>query len=305
MLTVTRVASGGQSTEAGGAHMLIERLRHHVGVLAGDIGERNIYHPAALHAAADYIRRQWNAQGYEMTSHRYAVGEVQSENLEITVQGKAKPEEIILIGAHYDTVPGSVGADDNASGVAALLEISRDFVRFEAERTLRFVAFVNEEAPFFASGQMGSMVYAKAARARGDDIRLMASLEMLGFYSDQPGSQNYPPLLGFFYPERGNFVAFVSNLQSRKRLREMVQAFRAHSDFPAQSLAGFESVPGLAWSDHLSFWRQGYRAVMVTDTAFYRYAYYHTPFDTPDRLVYASMARVVDGLRHTVATLSR
>jgi Zn-dependent M28 family amino/carboxypeptidase len=285
--------------------MLIERLRHHVSVLAGEIGERNIHRSAALHAAADYIRREWKAQGYVVTSHRYAVGAVQSENLEVTVRGKARPDEIILIGAHYDTVPGSPGANDNASGVAALLEISRDFVGLEPARTVRFVAFVNEEAPFFASGQMGSMVYAKAARARGDDIRLMASLEMLGFYSDQPRSQSYPPLLGFFYPDRGNFVAFVSNLRSRKRLQEIVQTFRAHSDFPAESLAGFESVPGLAWSDQLSFWRQGYPAVMVTDTAFYRYAYYHTAFDTPDRLVYASMARVVAGLRLTVAVLSR
>jgi Zn-dependent M28 family amino/carboxypeptidase len=285
--------------------MLIERLRHHVSILAGAIGERNVFRPAALHAAADYIRGEWQAQGYPVTSHRYEVAGVPSENLEVTVKGTAKADEILLIGSHYDSVQGSPGANDNASGVAALLEVSRDFVRFKPARTVRFVAFVNEEPPFFASGQMGSMVYAKAARARGDDIHLMVSLEMLGFYSDRPGSQRYPPLLGFFYPNRGNYIAFVSNLNSRKRLQEIVQAFRAHSDFPAESLAAFEAVPGVGWSDQLSFWRHEYQAIMVTDTAFYRYAHYHTAFDTPDKLLYPSMARVVEGLRQTVAALSR
>jgi len=285
--------------------MLIERLQSHVSALAGTIGERNVFRPAALRAAADYIRGEWDRQGYEVTSHGYEVAGVSSENLEITLQGKAKRGEIILIGAHYDSVRGSPGANDNASGVAALLEISRDFVQFAPERTVRFVAFVNEEPPFFASGQMGSMVYANLARARGDRIHLMVSLEMLGFYSDRPGSQRYPPLLGFFYPDRANYIAFVSNLNSRKRLSDIVQAFRAHSDFPAESLAAFEAIPGLAWSDQLSFWRHGYPAVMITDTAFYRYAHYHTAFDTPDKLVYPSMARVVEGLRHALAALSR
>lgn len=285
--------------------MLIERLQSHVSALAGTIGERNVFRPAALQAAADYIRGEWKGQGYHVMSHRYEVGGVSSENLEITVRGKAKVDEIILIGAHYDSVSGSPGANDNASGVAALLEISRDFVRYAPERTIRFVAFVNEEPPFFASDQMGSMVYAKAARARGDRIHLMVSLEMLGFYSDRPGSQRYPPLLRFFYPDRANYIAFVSNLNSRKRLSDIVQAFRAHSDFPVESLATFEAVPGVGWSDQLSFWRHGYPAVMITDTAFHRYAHYHTAFDTPDKLLYPSMARVVAGLRHAIAALSR
>lgn len=194
---------------------------------------------------------------------------------------------------------------DNASGVAALLEISRRFDRLAPERTVRFVAFVNEEPPFFQSGRMGSMVYAKMARARGNDIRLMVSLEMLGCYDDTPGSQRYPPLLRFFYPDRANFIAMVSNVDSRRELRQLVQAFRAHSDFPVESLAAFELVPGLSWSDQLSFWRQGYAAVMVTDTAFYRYTHYHRASDTLDRLAYAPMARVVEGLRQAIAALAR
>jgi hypothetical protein len=285
--------------------MMTERLRRHVEVLASEIGERNVFRPAALRAAADYIRGEWGRQGYQVASQRYDVGGVTSENLEITVRGKTKSNEIILVGAHYDTVQGSPGANDNASGVAAMLEISRDFVSFGTERTVRFVAFVNEEPPFFASGQMGSAVYSKTARDRGDDIRLMVSLEMLGSYSDRPGSQSYPPLLRFFYPARANFVAMVSNFPSRQALQELARAFRAGSDFPLETLAAFEFVPGLAWSDQLSFWRQGYAAAMVTDTAFYRYPHYHRASDTPEKLDYPSMSRVVLGLRNAIAGVAR
>ena len=284
--------------------MLTDRLRTHVAALAVEIGERNVFRPRSLHAAADYIRGEWAAMGYQVAAQSYLAEGIQSENLEITLPGKTKPSEIILIGAHYDSVRGSPGANDNASGVAALLEIGRVFARFTPERSVRLVAFVNEEPPFFYWGQMGSMIYAKAARARGDDIRLMVSLEMLGCYSEEPGSQSYPPLLRFFYPDRGNFVAFVSNFRSRKPLQRLVEAFRTHCDFPVESLATLEVVPGVAWSDHLSFWRQGYPALMVTDTAFYRYAYYHTALDTPEKLNYAAMARVVEGLQKAFATLA-
>lgn len=283
---------------------MVDRLRAHVAKLATEIGERNVFRPRALHAAADYIRGEWTAMGYDVDAQSYRANGVLSENLEITLPGTGTPGEVILIGAHYDSVQGSPGANDNASGVAALLEIGRAFARVASDRSVRLVAFVNEEPPFFYWGQMGSMIYAKAARARGDDIRLMVSLEMLGCYSDAPGSQSYPALLRFFYPDRGNFVAFVSNLRSRKPLRQLVAAFHAHSDFPAESLATFQFVPGVAWSDQLSFWRQGYPALMVTDTAFYRYAYYHTALDTPEKLNYPAMARVVDGLQQAFASLA-
>jgi len=201
-------------------------------------------------------------------------------------------------------VQGSPGANDNASGVAGLIEIARLLRGAAAARTIRLVAFVNEEPPFFYWGQMGSRIYARAARARGDDIRVMLSLEMLGCYRSEPGSQSYPPFLKFFYPGRGDFIAFVSNLRSRRALREVVAAFKANSDFPVESLASPAIVPGVSWSDQLSFWREGYRAVMVTDTAFYRYRWYHSPRDTPEKLNYADMARVVDGLARAVRALA-
>ena len=279
-------------------------LRRHVKELAVVIGERNIFRPHALWAAADYIRAEWRAQGYEVMSQAYQAEGVASENLEITRAGRSRPGEILLIGAHYDSVAGSPGANDNGSGVAALLEISRFMAERSPERTVRFVAFVNEEPPFFFWGQMGSLVYAQMARARGDNIQLMMSLEMLGCFLDERGSQSYPPLLRYFYPDRGNFIAFVSNLKSRKALKRAFKTFRARSDFPAESLAAPSFVPGVGWSDQLSFWRQGYRAMMVTDTAFYRYPYYHSGRDRAEQLNYPCMTRVVEGLRETIAELA-
>jgi Zn-dependent M28 family amino/carboxypeptidase len=275
-----------------------------VQALAGDIGERHIHRPAALHAAEAYIRRAFEALGHAVARQAYAAGGVESANLEIAIAGNVRAGEIVLAGAHYDTVPGSPGADDNASGVAAVLELARLLRETRAPRTIRLVAFVNEEPPFFSTGEMGSRVYARAARARGDDIRVMLSLEMLGCYSDAPGSQAYPPLLSRFYPDRGDFIAFVSNLRSRRALNAAFGAFKAASDFPAERLAAPAFVPGVGWSDQVSFWREGYRALMVTDTAFYRYRHYHGRGDTPEKLDYARMARVVEGLAATLVALA-
>jgi len=283
---------------------LESRLRQHVVALATDIGERHVRRPQALHAAEAYIAGEFAALGYEVARQTYLAERVESSNVEVTVPGGAQANEIVLVGAHYDTVPGSPGADDNASGVAGLIEIARALRETRCARTVKLVAFVNEEPPFFYWGEMGSRVYARAARARGDDIRVMLSLEMLGCYSDSAGSQDYPPPLGFFYPDAGNFIAFISNLRSRRALAGLVRAFKAGSDFPAEKLASPAFVPGVAWSDQLSFWREGYPAVMVTDTAFYRYRHYHQSTDTPDRLDYARMARVVEGLARAVRALA-
>jgi Zn-dependent M28 family amino/carboxypeptidase len=283
---------------------LEERLRRHVQALAGEIGERHVWRPQALHAAAAYIRGQFEAAGFAVAAQAYETHGVRCENLEVAIPGSGGGGEILLAGAHYDTVPGSPGADDNASGVAGLIEIARELRACAPARTLKLVAFVNEEPPFFPFGRMGSKLYADAARARGDDIRLMLSFEMLGCYRDEPGSQAYPPFLSWFYPERGNFIAFVSNLRSRRRLAEFTRAFRAHCDFPSERLAAPALVPGVSFSDQLSFWRAGYRAVMVTDTAFYRNPHYHCASDTPERLRYPEMARVVHGLARALAALA-
>jgi Zn-dependent M28 family amino/carboxypeptidase len=283
---------------------LESRLRRHVERLADEIGERHVLRPEALHAAERYIGETLRALGYEVSRQAYQAQGVDSANLEVSIAGSGAASEIVLAGAHYDTVPGSPGADDNASGVAAILELARLLRSAKPARTIRLVAFVNEEPPFFFWGEMGSKVYARAARARGDDIRVMLSLEMLGCYSDEKGSQGYPPLLKYFYPAQGNYVAFVSNVRSRHALRGVFDAFRASSDFPAEKLAAPALVPGIGWSDQLSFWREGYPAAMVTDTAFHRYRHYHQPTDTPEKLDYARMAQVVEGLARTLGSLA-
>lgn len=272
------------------------QLGRHVQQLAGVIGERNVYHPQALQKAEDYIRQYWQQQGYSVTPQDYIVKGVRSANLEITRRGRLLPNEIILLGAHYDSVSGSPGANDNGSGVAALLELARLFSKPEPARTVRFVAFTNEEPPFFTTGRPGSMLYARQARHRGDDIRLMISLETIGSYSSTPGSQAYPPLFRYLFPDRGDFIAFVANFRSRYAMRKLAHAYQSSTDFPLQHVATFAAIPGVAWSDHLSFWRNRYRAMMITDTAFYRYPFYHTPQDTPDKLNYAEFARMTNGL---------
>ena len=287
-----------------GAAITAETVRRHVLTLAGEIGERNVGRPAALADAADYIEASWRDQGYEVERQNYEVDGVTCANLIVERIGRARPETMLVIGAHYDTVPGSPGADDNASGVAALLEISRRFADLQPGLSVRFIAFVNEEPPYFMTRRQGSMVYATAARGRGDDIRLMVSLEMLGFFSDAPGSQRYPPLFRWFYPDRGNFLGFVSNLRSRATMRRAARVFRRESDFPLEHLATLALIPGVSWSDHRSFWWRGYPAFMATDTAFYRNPHYHQPTDTPDKLAYPEMALATDGLLRTFAVLA-
>jgi hypothetical protein len=282
-----------------------DALRAHVQALAGDIGERSVFRSGSLARAADYIERIWRTQGYDVTRQDCGNG---CQNLQATRAGN---NEIIVIGAHYDSVAGSPGANDNASAVAALLEISRyvsacggQAGNVPARRTLRFVAFVNEEPPFFKTPQQGSRVYARACRERGDDVRAMIALETIGWFNDVPGSQQYPFPFGLFYPSRGNFIAFVSNLSSRGVMHEAVRAFRARSDFPVECCATFAAVPGIDWSDHGSFWREGYRAFMVTDTAPFRYPYYHQATDTPDKVNYDALARITSGLCGVIASLA-
>jgi len=282
----------------------LKNITTHVQTLAGDIGERNVFHPSALASAASYIQEEWERQGYVVNLQHYRAKGVDCANLEVTRIGINSSEPMILIGAHYDSVKGSPGANDNGSGVAALLELSRLFATVTPQTTVRFVAFVNEEPPFFYWPKMGSMVYAKAARQRDDQIRFMVSLETIGYFPDFPHSQDYPLLLKWFYPNRGNFVAFVANFRSRKPMRQAVHQFQQCTDFPLQHIATFAWLPGVCWSDHLAFWRHGYRAFMVTDTALYRYPYYHTANDTPEKIHYPPFAKLTKDLFCTFAKMT-
>ncbi|MFQ5545883.1 MAG: M28 family peptidase [Acidiferrobacterales bacterium] len=303
IVTMTQAINQTNDTaQAEGIASLTARLRAHVETLAGAIGERNLTHFLALTQAADYIEQTWRNQGYIVTRHEYETRSKKVANLEITRQGQSP--EIVVVGAHYDSVFGSPGANDNGSGVAAMLELSGDLAKEQPQRTVRFVAFVNEEPPFFKTEAMGSRQYVKMARARGDVIRAMLCLETIGYYRDEPDSQQYPAPLGLFYPDTGNFIGFVSNLRSRALLGQVVAAFRTASDFPSERVATFGWIPGVDWSDHWSFWREGIPAVMVTDTALYRYPYYHTAQDRPDKVDYKRLAQVVRGLTTVVRVLA-
>jgi hypothetical protein len=280
-----------------------ERLHASVTALSAG-GEHNLKHPEALAAAASAVERELAAAGYVPARERFQVDGANCDNLVVEVHGASRAGEIVLVGAHYDSAEGAPGANDDGSGVAALLELARRFSGKPLARTLRFVAFTNEEPPYFRKpAQMGSRVDAKNSRARGDRTVGMLSLETMGWFSEEKGSQRYPFPFSLFYPDRGNFIAFVSNIDSGEFVRHVVGRFRERATVPSQGGALPAKLPGVGWSDHESFYRDGIPALMVTDTAPFRYPHYHTPEDTADKVDYARLARVVAGLTHVIESL--
>jgi hypothetical protein len=283
---------------------LRDALRRDVRVIAGKIGNRNWFVHARLVEAAAWIEDSLAQVGYEVRRLGYEIRGKICHNLEAEIPGRVRAEEIVVIGAHYDSVPGCPAANDNGSGVAALLALARAFADAEPERTIRFVAFVNEEPPFYRSPEMGSFVYARECRRRGDRVVAMLSLETIGYYRDERGSQMYPPPFSLFYPSQGNFVAFVGNIRSRALVQRCLATFRHEVKFPSEGAALPGFITGIGWSDHWSFWKAGYPAVMVTDTALFRYPYYHSAEDTPEKLDYERMARVIAGLERVAHDLA-
>jgi Zn-dependent M28 family amino/carboxypeptidase len=283
---------------------LREELRGDVQELAGEIGERNMWHYLELSAAADFVEWSFSRAGLDPRRDSYELRGQACHNIEAEISG-ARPE-ILMIGAHYDSVFGSPGANDNGSGVAATLALARRFANAKPKHTLRFVAFANEEPPYFLSGEMGSLVYASRCKERGDKISAMVSLETIGYFSDAPNSQRYPsPGLGLFYPRIGNFIGFVSNVRSRALLRRVVTLFRKHAKIPSEGAALPAFIPGVSWSDQWSFWQHGYPAIMVTDTAPFRYPYYHSSNDTPEKLDYDRFTLVVSGMGKVIEDLDK
>ena len=272
--------------------------------LTGDIGERNTLHPEALAAAAGWIEAELRAAGYSPERQTYAVDGLDCANVEAEHRGSGTPEEIVVVGAHYDSARGTPGANDDGTGVVALLSLARTAAARPTRRTVRFVAFVNEEPPYFATPRMGSAVHAARSSARGEKIVAMLSLEMLGSYDDREHSQHYPFPLGAFFPDHGDFIALVGNVDSRALVRSAVGAFRRTTPFPSEGAALPDGTTAADWSDHRSFWAQGYPALMVTDTAIFRYAHYHRRSDTPDKVDLDRLARVTGGLHHVIAALA-
>jgi Zn-dependent M28 family amino/carboxypeptidase len=279
-------------------------LKADVRMLAQTIGGRDATKYSALGRAADYINDELRSASYRPERQWFSADGKEFQNIEAELRGTEDPGRLIVVGAHYDTAGGLPGANDNGSGVAACLQLARKFSGMELKNSVRWVFFTNEEPPYFQSAAMGSMVYAKRCHERKERIAAMLSLETIGYYSEERGSQSYP--IGFHpgYPDRGNFLGFVANFRSAVLLRSALKSFRSATSLPAVGAAAPASIPGIGWSDHWSFWQFGYKALMLTDTAPYRYPYYHTAEDTPDKLDYDRLARAVTGIEAIVRNLA-
>jgi Zn-dependent M28 family amino/carboxypeptidase len=281
-------------------------LRKTVHILSHEIGSRGYLQTNALQRTADYITSELKYYGYNISFQSYEFQGNTYKNISAEIRGKKIPEKILVIGAHYDTVTGTPGADDNASGIAGLLEIARLLHSQSFDKTVRFVAFTLEEPPLFRSKFMGSYVYAQSLKKKGENIEGMICLEMIGYFTDKPESQFFP--LSFFrwiFPSKGNFIIFISNLHSKKILNHFKNGFKKGTDLPVESISTFSIIPGIDFSDHRSFWKFGYNALMVTDTAFYRNPNYHGIGDLPETLDYKRMTEVVLGLKSAIEKLAK
>jgi hypothetical protein len=285
---------------------LAARLKQHVTTVANKPHNiRQAYDD--LEAAAAYIERTLAAEGYRVNSQGYEADGQTVRNLEAVIEpaGGGAATKTIVVGAHYDSAFNTPGANDNGSGVAAVIELARLLKDFRPTRTrVRLVLFVNEEPPYFHTPDMGSYRYAQMLAEQNEPVAAMISLETIGYYSDEPGSQQYPRPFGAVFPNRGDFVAFVGTPGSRALVRDAIASFRRHTAFPSIGGVAPGFVPGIDWSDHWAFARHGFQAIMITDTAIFRYPHYHRPTDTPDKVDYERLARVTKGVERIIRDLA-
>ncbi|MEO9130486.1 MAG: M28 family peptidase [Sphingomonas sp.] len=282
-----------------GQQQIATNLEAHVRAIASV--PHNIEHPLALERSASYIENSLAGLGYQV--HRQPlVGPDSERNIEVVIDPAKPTAQTLVIGAHYDSVFDAPGANDNATGTAGVIELARLLadLRGKSALRIRLVLFVNEEPPNFQTANMGSLVYAERLKQTREPVMGMLCLETLGYYSDAPRSQHYPAPLDLLYPGTGNFVAFVGLTSSRSFVRKTVGAFRAQAQFPSVGGTAPGFVTGIDWSDHWSFEQVGIPAVMITDTAPFRYPWYHKRGDTPEKVDYAKLARVVSGLERVV-----
>jgi Zn-dependent M28 family amino/carboxypeptidase len=276
-------------------------------VLSTEFPSRNGLNPEVLRRASEFIEQEFQAIGFKAQSQWYPARGGDVRNLVVEKIGTEPDLSCIIIGAHYDTVLGTPGADDNASGVAGLIELARLLRSYTNRRTLRFVAFPHEEPPYFFTSQMGSRVYARQLKRDKVGVQIMLTLEMIG-YGGPEMQQTYPfPFLKRFggYPEHGNYIALVGNIRTRKIVKIVRQAMRDACSIGVESLTAPGFLPPLYLSDHSSFWKYGFSALMVTDTAFQRNPYYHRAGDTAETLNYEFLAEVVVGVRDAVTIMDR
>lgn len=294
---LVRVPRGGPAPAVSPA-----RLEAHVRALSA-VTPRDFQHPGNLDRAAAYVREELERAGGRVSYQEFQVNGATYRN--VVADFGPDTRERVVVGAHYDAVGPHPAADDNASGVAGLIELAHLLGRGSLPVRVELVAYALEEPPFFRTPHMGSAVHAASLRRAGAEVKAMLSLEMIGYFSDAPGSQRFPlGLLRFLYPTEGSFIAVVGKVGQGSLVRRVKRAMRGSSPLPVHSLSAPRWVPGVDFSDHVNYWDAGYAAVMITDTAFYRNPHYHTADDTPDTLDYARMAQVVQGVHAAVLHLS-
>src|SRR5690242_3195919 len=281
----------------------IDALRRDVDFLAIQIGPRNLYHYAALAQCADFCERLFYDMGCTPFLQGYNARNRVFRNIGAEIEGSTRRDEIVVVGAHYDTHKNSPGANDNASAIAALFQLARAFAGSRPARTMRFIAFTNEESPFTRTRYMGSRVYAKECRRRGDNVIAMVGLEMLGCYRPHKGAQ-WLSLGGYFLPQQGNFLALVGNRSSRPLLKQIAQLLSTNETLRSVPVTLPTHFPGARSSDHWSFWMEGFQAVMATDTGPLRYPYYHRAGDTPDKLNFTWLAQITIALEAALRALA-
>ncbi|MGB5874970.1 MAG: M28 family peptidase [Bacteroidota bacterium] len=281
------------------------RLERHVRLMAERFAPRDYKHADNLDSVAAYIRGEFERTGGRVSEQAYEVGGNTYRN--VILQLGPDTEERIVVGAHYDAAREFSGADDNASGTAGLIELAHLLDNTTLPMTVELVAYTLEEPPFFRTDKMGSVLHAKSLQERGISVRMMISVEMIGYFSDEESSQHYPSsFLSLFYPTEGNFIVVIGDLGSLSDVRRVKLSMHRAMELPVYSMNAPPSlVAGIDWSDHLSYWERGYPAVMVNNTAFLRDLSWHTDTDTPDRLDYERMATVVVGLYEAVLDLAQ
>ena len=281
-------------------------LKTWVEYLALEIGRRPAVRVDLLRKVADRLTDTFIDLGYEVSHQPVPYKKTHHLNVIARPRGTAdypSTQPLIVVGAHYDSVSGSPGADDNASAVAGLMEMAR-LLADGPPANLRLVAFCPEEPPAYRTSTMGSYIYAKELKKNGVKLEGMICLEMIGYFNDKPGSQSYPlPLMNLIYPDTGNFIAIVGNIRSANWTRKITKLFKKGTDLPVESLNAPALMVGIDFSDHWSFNKFGYPALMVTDTAFYRTPHYHRMTDLPDTLDYVRAAKVIDGLTYAIKVM--
>ena len=280
-----------------------ERLQDVVKKLSIDFHPRNYRNLPNLEATAAYIQQHFKAAGGTVSIQSFEVSGHTYKNVRCHFGNSEGPKTII--GAHYDSHDQTPGADDNASGVAGLIEIAYLIGQNTPHGNFELVAYSLEEPPFFATEHMGSHYHAEAIHDAGEAVAGVIILEMIGYFTDEPGSQDYPSLLfKLIYPNKGNFIAVIGKTDQRSFTKRIKVGMKGVNNLPLRSISAPAGIPGVDFSDHRNYWKFGYDAVMITDTAFYRNKAYHEDNDTWDRLNYEKMGHVVQSVYSAITQLA-